>query len=166
MTAKPAAPQNTNPPATKGPSFQSRLPYNAERINAAAVYCSDGRYGQQMDEFLHLGLKLPRYDRIATPGGAACLATHTTTTRQEGSLEAELRFLIDAHELHTVVLIAHEDCGFYKRVRWSAPSLEAQQFMDLAKAAKRIRAFSADLKVYTFFSRKVENFVRFDQVES
>jgi len=161
MTANPATPKIV----TNAKVFQSRVPYQAERINAAALYCSDGRYGEQMDEFLHVGLKLPRYDRVAVPGGGACLATHTTTTRQEGAVDAELRFLIEAHDLHTVVLIAHEDCGFYKRVRWTAQSLEAQQHADLARAARRIRTFSHALKVEAYFARKADNAVRFERWE-
>src|SRR3954465_250649 len=50
---------------TDDTSFVSSVPFEALRIGAAAVYCSDGRYGDQMDEFLHLGLGFPRYDRLA-----------------------------------------------------------------------------------------------------
>ena len=48
-------------------------------LGAAAVYCSDGRYGEHMDDFLHNCLGLPRYDRVAIPGGAGkvTLACHS-----------------------------------------------------------------------------------------
>ena len=39
------------------------------RINALAVYCSDGRWGAAFDEFCHRHLRIPRYDRWAVPGG-------------------------------------------------------------------------------------------------
>src|SRR5689334_4966305 len=67
--------------------FVSSVPFEADRIGAAAIYCSDGRYGDQMDEFLHLGLGFPRYDRFAVPGGAACLADHIQAMRERSALE-------------------------------------------------------------------------------
>ena len=54
--------------------FDSSIPFDESRIQAAAVYCSDGRWGGQMDEFLQGELALPRYDRLLVPGGAAVLA--------------------------------------------------------------------------------------------
>ena len=70
--------------ASVPPVFVSQTPFDHQRIGAAAVYCSDGRYGEQMDEFLHQGLGLPRYDRVAVPGGAACLARSRTITMAKG----------------------------------------------------------------------------------
>src|SRR5258708_36282290 len=54
--------------------YRSSIPYDTERIGAAAVYCSDGRFGEQVDDLIFNALNLPRYDRLAIPGGAACLA--------------------------------------------------------------------------------------------
>jgi hypothetical protein len=34
------------------PVFESRLPVDAERIRAAAAYCSDGRVGKPIDDFM------------------------------------------------------------------------------------------------------------------
>ena len=41
-------------------SFISSLAFDGARIHAASIYCSDGRVGEQIDEFLHEGLHLPR----------------------------------------------------------------------------------------------------------
>jgi len=49
--------------------FISTHPWNPERIGAMAIYCSDGRWGEAFDEFCHEGLRIPRYDRFAVPGG-------------------------------------------------------------------------------------------------
>jgi hypothetical protein len=144
--------------------FVSSIPFEAERVGAAAVYCADGRYGDQMDEFLHLGLGLPRYDRVAVPGGAACLADHLPAMRERSALERQLRFLIEAHELRRVVLIAHQDCGFYKTVRWRAASLETQQAADLSLAARRIRDYVSGLEVEGYIAKRVAGRVRFERV--
>jgi len=146
-------------------SYTSSLPFDVERIGAAAVYCSDGRYGDQMDEFLHLRLGLPRYDRVAIPGGAACLAAHPAAFRERGAMDKQLRFLVESHHLDRVVLIAHEDCGFYKHVaRLRKVPMEQQQRADLAAAAALIRGYAAGVEADAYMARKVEGLVRFDPI--
>src|SRR5215813_13902998 len=70
------APTQTEYPPRMPAPYESRLPYERTRIHAAAIYCSDGRIGEHFDDFLQSGLGLPRYDRVALPGGPACLAGH------------------------------------------------------------------------------------------
>src|SRR6266545_4643899 len=93
--------------------YASATSFDDRRIGAAAVYCSDGRFGEQMDEFLHQGLGLPRYDRVAVPGGPACLAGSLVTFQEARGVEDALRFLIRVHDLSQVVLIAHQGCAYY-----------------------------------------------------
>jgi len=147
----------------KAAGFASQIPFDEHRVGAAAVYCSDGRYGEQMDEFLHTGLGLPRYDRLALPGGAACLAGYLMTSYHEKlALERELEFLIKAHELRRVVLIAHQGCGFYKDMWTSGRTVEQQQAADLRQAAEQIRSSNRGLSVEAYFGRRVEGRVVFE----
>ena len=147
--------------------YESSVPFEPSRIRAAAVYCSDGRFGEPFDELLHNALRLPRYDRLAVPGGAACLASHFATYREEEGVVEQLRFLVYAHGLERVVLIAHEDCAFYTdRLGVSPLQLESQQRDDLRKAIQRVRAIGERLTVSTFFARKHWNGkIRFEAVE-
>ena len=148
--------------------FTSPLPFDHQRIGAAAVYCSDGRYGEQMDDFLHNALALPRYDRVAIPGGAACLAGHLLAMRERGALDRQLKFLVESHNLSRIVLIAHEDCGFYKHnvhpSKLRQRPLEEIQSADLATVAALLRDYRKDLAIDAFFARKIDNRVRFDPV--
>jgi hypothetical protein len=82
-------PTKSAPPRTV---FVGTRPFEAQRIAAAAVYCSDGRFGEQMDEFLHTALRLPRYDRVAIPGGAACLAGHVKGSTKKIRSSASFHF--------------------------------------------------------------------------
>ncbi len=135
--------------------FESAAPFNPERIRAAAVYCSDGRLGEQFDDLMHGYLELPRYDRLAVPGGAACLASHFAVYREEEGVMAQLRFLVEVHQLERVVLIAHEDCAFYSsRLHISPLQLESQQRIDMKKAISRVRSLNRTLKVDAWFARK------------
>jgi hypothetical protein len=149
--------------SSAAPVFISRTPFEHQRIGAAALYCSDGRYGEQMDEFLHQGLGLPRYDRVAVPGGAACLAGHVNAFREKDSVERQLTFLIREHELKRVVMIAHEGCGFYKDVWKAGKSLEQLQREDLRRSAEQIRLWNTKVIIEAYFARKMDGRVAFER---
>ena len=148
------------------PFYESPVKFDASRIRAAAVYCSDGRYGEQFDDLMQTSLKLPRYDRLAVPGGAACLARHFAIYREEEGVSEQLRFLVKVHGLERVVLIAHEECAFYtQRLQVSPLQLEAQQQEDMVKAVQRVRTIGPDLLVEVFFARrKADGTIQFQSV--
>lgn len=144
----------------------SSIPYDSNRIGAAAVYCSDGRFGEQVDDLLFNTLKLPRYDRLAVPGGAACLAGHFTAYREEEGVAEQLRFLLSVHEVRQVVLIAHQGCAYYSDWLHVPPQqLEARQLEDLAKAIRHVKRFSIDIDVSAYFARRQGERVTFERVE-
>ncbi len=145
--------------------YESPYQFQTERIQAAAVYCSDGRYGEQFDDLLQNELGLPRYDRLAIPGGSACLARHFKTYREEEGVTEQLRFLIESHGLKRIVLIAHQDCAFYlDRLQVSPLQLESQQREDMQKAVERVRSLGWRLEVDAWFARRHRNAVRFERV--
>lgn len=151
------------PKTTIRAAYISHTPFDENRVGAAAVYCSDGRYGEQMDEFLHEGLRLPRYDRVAVPGGAACLAGHMMSSFEKTALERQLEFLVREHQLNKVILIAHEGCAFYKNLWLASASVKHQQFTDLQKAADLIRQWNAAVEVQSFFARRIQGKVVFER---
>src|SRR5438094_1864125 len=87
--------------------------WHPERIGALALYCSDGRWGEAFDEFCHRHLQIPRYDRLAVPGGPAWLAPSAEESRFSEGARASLDFLVRVHELEHIVLITHFGCAFY-----------------------------------------------------
>ena len=145
------------------PPFESATANDPARIHAAAIYCSDGRVGEQIDEFLHLGLGLPRYDRVAVPGGPACLAGNLVTFQEARAVEDALRFLLQVHDIEKVVLIAHEGCAYY-RERLGVPeaSVVTEQRRDLERAAPMVRRLQADLVVDSFLARLSGKRIRFE----
>ena len=146
-------------------NYESPIPYESERIHAAAVYCSDGRVGEHFDDFLQSGLRLPRYDRVALPGGPGCLAGHTEARLEEEGVIDELKFLVDAHGLERVILIQHEGCAFYSRRLGVQPErMAALQRADLVRAAFQIRRVSTELDIRAYFAMRSGRGVRFESV--
>ena len=146
--------------------FDSKTPYEPERIHAAAIYCSDGRLGEHFDDFLLNGLRLPRYDRLALPGGPAALAAHAETKLEHAAVVDELKFLVEVHGLNRVVLIQHQNCAFYtNRLGLSGFEVEVVQRNDLAEAAEFVRKTTGVQNVETYFARRFDAAVRFEKIE-
>ena len=146
--------------------FESRTPYESTRIHAAAIYCSDGRLGEHFDDFLTNGLKLPRYDRLALPGGPAALAEHPETRLEHAAVADELKFLVEVHGLDRVVLIQHQNCAFYTgRLKLSGFSVEQQQVNDLKSAAAFVREVTGVSRIDAYFARTMDGHIRFEALE-
>ncbi len=169
----PRSTPRTSPPPARRPvevavprAFLSTLRSDPQRIHAAAMYCSDGRVGEHFDDFLQNSLGLPRYDRVALPGGPACLAGHTEAHVEEQGVMQELGFLVEVHGLSRLVLIAHAGCAFYsRRLHLPESCLEAQQKADLVKAALAVRRVTRLEKIEAYFARPEGESVRFEAVE-
>jgi hypothetical protein len=147
-------------------SYSSPIPYNSSRMHAAALYCSDGRVGEQCDDFLQHGLKLPRYDRLCLPGGPACVAGHPEAHLEEKGVVDELHFLVEVHKLKRVVLIAHQGCAFYgSRLGLSEPRLELVQKADLVRATAFVQRVTNLASIDAYFARLVEGKMVFEAVQ-
>ena len=152
------------PPPVKQGGFVSSLAFDGARIHAASIYCSDGRVGEQIDEFLHEGLRLPRYDRLAMPGGPAC---YSGGLWEGHSAERQLDFLCRVHRLGRLVLIAHQGCAFYLDwLKVPPDELERRQMEDVIKAAARIRVAQPKLAIESYFLRRNEEQMWFDPIET
>lgn len=147
-------------------AFRSSVKYVPDRMHVAAVYCSDGRVGDHFDDFLQKGLALPRYDRVALPGGPACLAGYDEAKVEQVGIVGELRFLIEAHGLTRVVLIQHQACAFYTaRLKVSEKQIEYLQRADLVRAAYLIRHVTSLDRIDAYFARKDDDAIVFESVE-
>ncbi len=134
-------------------AFHSSVPFDSSGARSIAVYCSDGRFADQCDDLLHQGLRLSNCDRMVLPGGPACLAASFSSYHEEQALLKQMRFLIRAHQLKRVILIAHHDCGFYKEcLHISSERVVAQQCDDLRKAGSRIASLFDGVSVECYFA--------------
>ncbi|MBL8747407.1 MAG: hypothetical protein JNK58_13760 [Phycisphaerae bacterium] len=148
-------------------NYESRNPYDSRRIHAAAIYCSDGRIGEHFDDFLTTGLSLPRYDRVALPGGPACIAGHPQAHLEEKGVMDELNFLVEVHKLKRVILIAHQGCAFYAtRLELKEPRLELVQRADLVRAAAFVHRVTGLDTIEAYFARLGEGRIRFERVDA
>ncbi len=145
--------------------YVSPTPYRAERIYAAAMYCSDGRIGDQVDEFLHHGAGFPRYDRLVCPGGPVALSSRLLALWDARGVEEQVRFLVEVHDIRTVVLVAHEGCAYYAhRLGVAVDRIEHEQRADLVKAGAAVAKLAPGVAVQSYFARVSGTAIRFERV--
>jgi hypothetical protein len=140
--------------------------WQAERIGALALYCSDGRWGEAFDEFCHRHLQIPRYDRWAVPGGPAWVATSEDSPLHQ-TVRIQLDFLVQAHELERIVLITHYGCAWYgHRLQRSAEECLRAQAEDVELAAAALQRWYPGLRVEAYLAMRQHAWVSFHQLDT
>jgi GYF domain 2 len=153
-------------PDLPAPVFYCTESWQADRIGAMALYCSDGRWGEAFDEFCHRHLQLPRYDRLALPGGPACLATAGGGTSAVEVAHQQLDFLVRVHELERIVLITHYGCAFYgEQLQREPRECLPLQMEDVRLAAARLRGWYSGLRVDAYLAMRTGRCLGFHAVE-
>ena len=95
----------------------------------------------------------------------ACIAARFFLPNEQTGLSDQLRFLITAHDLTRVVIIAHADCGFYAhQMRDTPDGIFAAQLDDLAAAAEIISGMKTGLIVDAYFARVEGETVLFEAI--
>lgn len=146
-------------------AFVARQRFEEKHPDALAIYCSDGRFTNSVEELLQ-SLGFPRLDTLTMPGGPALLNLWSAQFSDMDASSRAAQFLIRGHTLTHIVLFAHQGCGYY-RARYGA--LEAQhvyerQLHDLRVAAHGLRIPRPELDVRAFFARPERGQVHFDLV--
>lgn len=146
-------------------SYESSIPFRDHPVPMAAVYCSDGRFGEHFHEFLDHRRGSVLCDHLAVPGGPASLGLRSPVPEESRGVEAELEFLVRAHDLEQVILIAHVPCAFYReRLQVPDDAQHDRQVADLREAARVVRALGS-LQVDAWAARVVDEGVQFHPME-
>lgn len=146
-------------------AYESPTHYRQTPPSTAILYCSDGRLGGHIDDFARRCLGSDHFDRLAVPGGAACMGAHATSGHEREVVEEQLRFLVEAHDIHRIALIAHQDCGHYtQRLRIRGPELARQQCYDLLRAVKHLRQLPARPEVEAYYADSLNGRLAFHRL--
>jgi len=101
--------------------YRSPLPFSPDPSPALALYCSDSRFDEHSAKFITDHLGHAAFDLFVVPGGAAWLVWDWRDFSTQRIAREQVAFLVEAHQVKRVVLIAHEDCGFYRKHTPSCP---------------------------------------------
>lgn len=135
-------------------NYESSMPYR-DGYDGLAMYCSDGRFAGPCDDFIHHSLRMTRCDRVVLPGGARRLIPDDPNAADAPRVLKDVTFLIEAHAIKRVVLIAHADCGYYSfRVMLSPDTMLPTQQTDLARAAGVLLDQMPYLKIEGYYAHR------------
>lgn len=120
---------------------------------ALAIYCSDGRFTDAVEELLH-SHGHPRLDTITLPGGPALLELGSAGFSQLETMRGAATFLIRGHATKKVVLLAHDGCGFYaQRYRMDSPeAIRTMQLRDLRAAGRWVLGAHEGVSILLYFA--------------
>jgi len=137
-------------------------------VDTLAVFCSDGRFKQMTDQFLKDGLKVPHCDLFAVPGGPGWLTVDMFNYKECDVASKWIGELIEKHGLKRVLLIAHEDCAFYKeKCKGKSPAeIQTRQLEDLGRAQERLEQFGHTVQIELYYADIVDDHVTFKRVKS
>ena len=138
--------------------FESTMPWPQPATDALVVHCSDHRFQAHFDDFLRSGLHLATFDRLVIPGGPQFLLAPLPKFEWAG--RRWLNFLVKHHGIRQLILLAHEDCGWYKDLSVGSitiPLLKEHQITDLRKMPAILRELAPSVSVRLFYARPSRN---------
>ncbi len=147
------------------PPFVASAPFEPSHPSALALYCSDGRFTDSVEQLLH-SLGHARLDTLTMPGGPGLFNVWIAGMTDSTAIATGARFLIEGHRISRVIVIAHEGCGYYRKHVGALPQGEVRkkQEDDLRVAARALGTARSGLRVDGYYARVTEGRVSFDPV--
>ena len=108
----------------------------ARKCEAIVVHCMDYRLRSYINQWLEANLAKGSYDRAVMAGGVY----DVYDVLRQVDIASRL------HDVHTVILINHEDCGMY-----GTAGTEERHEEDLNRAEEKIRRLFPHLEVDTYY---------------
>jgi hypothetical protein len=146
--------------------FVAKTPYESTHPHVLAVYCSDGRFTEAVEELAkHLGHD--RIDTLTLPGGPGLLNRWSADYMESDMVTRAANFLIRGHHIQEVLLLAHAGCGYYQNRHGAlgAEFIAEQQLKDLEAASEELRKAHPDLTVHKYFVRPKGTKITFESLE-
>ena len=143
----------------------SAAAFDASHPSALAIYCSDGRFTRSVEAMCRQ-LGHARIDTMTLPGGPALLNHGLADLSEVFIFSRATRFLIEAHSITAVVLLAHEGCGFYRARcgRLGEAKIKKLQLEHLTEAARTLRRHYPQLQVAGYYMRVIEGRIGFEDL--
>lgn len=115
------------------PTTTSKL--NRTPAEVLVIHCGDYRFQVALHDFLNHTLNLASYDLMVIPGGPLALVLAEPFPKYRWASQQWLRFFVEQHNLTRLILIQHQDCGFYKsmaeHLNFPIERLRERQLQDL-----------------------------------
>jgi hypothetical protein len=135
--------------------YESTLPWDPQRPDTVVITCVDGRWYRHFQEFARVRLEAGHTtDFLAVPGGVEPMTLADRVPKDFNFFRRRLQSLIEAHGTERIVIIAHQDCAWYRERMPDAPApdVRARQVADLRRAASLLRGLFDGIVIETYFA--------------
>jgi hypothetical protein len=138
------------------PPFQLESKLKRGETEVLVIHCGDYRFQAGFHEFLNSRLNLnENYDLMVIPGGPLSLTLFEYLPKFSWASWKWLRFFVEKHGIKRLILIQHQDCGFYKtmpaHLHDSGEPRERQE-QDLRRAATTMKKDFPGLQVALYYA--------------
>ena len=149
------------------PPFAAKVPFDPLHPKALAIYCSDWRFTNAVEELL-AAAGHSRLDVMTIPGGPGLFNLYSTGFVEREAARNAAHFLIEGHKIQEVFLIAHQGCGWYqsKMPHQDKEKIEASQEHDLRVAAELLLERYPSLTLRRYLARVKAERVHFHEVSA
>lgn len=138
------------------PAYQLSSRLRELEADVLVIHCSSHRFQAAIHEFLNHVLNLDEnYDLLVIPGGPQCLTLVEYLPKFSWASWRWFRFLVEAHELKRLVLIAHQDCSWYKDLPFhlhTSPEPRQRQEEDLRRVCHALLRDFPEVKVDLYYA--------------
>ena len=137
-------------------SWTGTLPWNPERPDTVVISCVDGRWRPHLLEFTAMRLGVgPNGDFMAVAGGVEPLTLLDLLPKDFNFFRRRLEALVEAHGTKRIVLVAHQDCAWYKSRKLGPFTIDmkGRQVKDLKRAEKHLREMFPGVEVESWYAR-------------
>ena len=135
------------------------------KCDTLLVHCSDHRLAHACESFVENVLEIKDYDLLSVPGGPQFLCALEYLPKFNWAGRRWLNFLIEGHGVSHIILIAHEDCGWYRNLHGTHEQHEARQKEDLRRARADLLEYLPSLRVETYFASSDGTETKFTSLE-
>lgn len=122
---------------------------------AVVIHCSDHRFQKGFREFLSEGLGLGSYALLAIPGGGHfCSMGELLPKFAKVGLQS-LKFLVTRTGANRIILIAHDDCLYFKEILqffFTEPDPHEKQLSNLKRARRVLLEWFPRARVELYFA--------------
>jgi len=122
---------------------------------AVVIHCSDHRFQQGFREFLSEGLDLGCYALLAIPGGGHFSSMGDLLPKFAKVGMQSVKFLVRRTGTDRIILIAHDDCLYFKEILqffFTEPDLHEKQLANLKRARRVLVEWFPRARVELYFA--------------
>ena len=121
---------------------------------AVVIHCGDPRFQTAFRQFVTEELGIKRYTPVIIGGGVHAFGVQSLLPKNFKILWQQVKFAIKEHSINQVIVINHEDCNWYEKMRGYHTNIELpiKGKLDLREAATTIMRDFAGVHVRTFWA--------------